>query len=578
MIRIRLILILVFAVFKVHAQNKVICITLDGAKTCSIYADSIQAEKTKQDWILQHRKLGYLSCSIDSSKWIGDSLIHFAYKGNELKELRIKSHTIPQEFLDSNTKIYDYSQWAKKSEQILSYYENQGFPFAFLEFRKASIVGNSIQCEIFFNKGIEIKYDSIEYAGNCSLSKKYLSQYLNIREGDVYRELSIKRIDKLLRNLPLVKVNGRTRIYFYQGLARAVLYIEDRTTDRFDGVVGLAPNSANSTSNKLLVTGELNLELNNLFRSARQMELHWKNYLQRSQMLETSLSWPYLFNSRIGINGAFNLNKYDTLFVNIKSKLGFRYQQLGNNYIQFYYEYQGSNLISVDTSAVRLSKTIPNNNPYRIDNYGLSLSQINYDYRPNPRSGYFLYADIAVGLKQLLRNTLVEQVQFFNTETQIYQSIYDTLNAKSTRAKLEIKGVYHIPVFKRSSIVNQFAFNGIFANSIIFNEFYNFGGFSTLQGFDENEFFASKMLMYRLEYRYLFSQNGNIGLFMNAAAYENRIEKDELIRDTPLGFGISANIEVGNGVLSLAYALGSRLNNPVAINAAKFHFGLINYF
>ena len=62
------------------------------------------------------------------------------------------------------------------------------------------------------------------------------------------------------------------------------------------------------------------------------------------------------------------------------------------------------------------------------------------------------------------------------------------------------------------------------------------------------------------------------------ALIENKIESERLIYDVPYGFGASANIQVGKGILNLAYALGSQQGNPLQLSAAKFHFGVINYF
>ncbi len=277
------------------------------------------------------------------------------------------------------------------------------------------------------------------------------------------------------------------------------------------------------------------------------------------------------------MNGQFELNKYDTLFLNLAAKIGFRYQQLGNNYLQFYYQFNGSNLISVDTSSIRSNKQVPSNNPFRVDNYGISALQHKLDFSPNPRKGYTISADVALGLKQLLRNSLIDQVKYFSPEQNKLISVYDNAERRSLRARIEIASQWFIPLFKKASLLNQVNFKAIVADEILFNEFYNFGGFSDLQGFDERSIFASKYLQYRLEYRYLFSELGHIGLFFNAAAIEDRTEKVGIV-DIPYGFGISANLEVGSGILSLAYALGSQQSNPVQFNAAKIHFGIVNYF
>ena len=40
--------------------------------------------------------------------------------------------------------------------------------------------------------------------------------------------------------------------------------------------------------NTLLITGELNVKLNNLFKSGKQLQIQWKKYLKNSQKLNLS--------------------------------------------------------------------------------------------------------------------------------------------------------------------------------------------------------------------------------------------------------------------------------------------------
>ena len=541
------------------------------------YEDESSLQQFLDQWLIEKRAQSYLTASIDSQQLKGDTLWIYTFTGEQYKELFIQKHNFPHELLDTQLQRLSIADFDQLNRQVLSSYENMGYPFAGISLKNYFTTEGGISAELFFNPGIYIEYDSLEIVGKCKLSKRYLSQYLGLIQGEAYSEEVVADIDKKLRNLSLVRVKSRSKVYFYQGLAKVILFIDDQVTDRFDGIVGLAPNSENKESNDLLITGEINVELNNLFNSAKQFEIHWKNYLQRSQLLNTSFTWPYLFQTKLGVNGAFDLNKYDTLFVNLESKLGFRYQKTANNYVQVYYKYNGSNLISTDTAAVRSTGKLPSNNPYRIDNYGLSLFQSSFDYLPNPRKGYSILADGSLGLKELLRNGLIDQVLFFDPNQNADISIYDTLDSKSLRARIELHAKLYLPLFKRATLVQQLNFKANFADQILFNEYFNFGGFGDLQGFDEKSLFASKYLMYRVEYKYLFSDAGNVGLFFNLAAMEDQIE-EEGIKDIPYGFGVSGRIEVGGGILSLAYALGSQQNNPIAFNSAKIHFGIVNYF
>jgi hypothetical protein len=538
--------------------------------------DSLSTAKKINSYLDSVRLKGYLSSGIDSISSLGDTTHHYVYIGEKYSVIKIISTNLPDGYLSSN--ILTINDISVLYESVIKDYENNGYPFAFIRLDSSATFGDTIVTSLFFEPNWFTVYDSLEIYGDCKLSKKYLAKYLGVERGKPYSEKDIRALNARLNNLPLVKVKRQPTVVFYRKLAKVVLFIDDVVTDRFDGVVGFAPNSTNTEENSLLLTGEVNVELNNLFQSGKQLELHWRNYLQRSQMLNVSATLPYIANTRIGVHGSFDLNKFDTLFVNLKSKLSFRYQQKGNNYVQLYYQNTNSNLITADTNQIRSTGRLPVNNPYRIDEYGLEAYTQQLDYLPNPRKGIKVRADISIGQRTLLRNNEIDAV-LFNDGNGNFISIYDTLQQRSNlRGNLLIDFTAFVPIRKRTTIKQYVGVRGLISPNILFNELYNFGGYQTLRGFDENDIFASKYLLYTTELRYLIGKNSNIGVFFNAAAVENTIESTNLIYDVPFGFGLSANIDVGNGILNLAYALGKQQNNPIQLSAAKFHFGLINYF
>ncbi len=561
-----------------QAQDRTLAMIQEQDTTYTSVSDSFEVSLTLKERLAKLRDGGYLAAGVDSLAYSNDTVLGYIYIGSKYRVLHITQHNLSQEYLPANEITLSITSFQRLQKHLITEHENHGYPFAQLLLQDNHSTGDTLHTRLLFDKYLKFEYDTLVYNGGSTISKKYLSKYLDVEAGQLYRELSVKSIDKKLRNLPLVKLKGATRVVFYQGKVRIILNIDDIVTDRLDGVVGLAPNSANSTENQLLITGEVNIELNNLFKSGKQLELHWRNYLQNSQKLDVGFTYPYLFNTRLGISTEFNLNKFDTLFVNLMSKLSLRYQQQGNNYLQVYYQNVSSNLLSPDTSSIRMRQIIPTNNPYRIDNYGVAAFQQDLDYLPNPRKGYKILADVAIGQKVIIPNSDIRKVKFLNEETGQLISVYDTAELRSTRLEIKIASSYFIPIKQRSTIRQQVTFNGLFADQVFFNELYNFGGYSSLRGFDENELFASKALTYLLEYRYLIGENSNVGLFVNTALIENKIESTDLIYDIPFGFGVSANIQVGKGILNLAYALGSQQGNALQLSAAKFHFGVINYF
>ncbi len=534
---------------------------------------------TLQEKINDCRYEGYLGASIDSTKTFNDSTIAYLTYGLKYTHIEINSPNLPDKYLKSKEKyVLDLPTFSRLQRTVILDYENSGFPFISISLTNPQIKKDTLVAKLIINTYIQFVYDTIVIRGNANISKKYLCKYLEIEEGALYNEKNVRAIDIKLENLTLVKLKSKSQVVFFKGRAQIILDIEDAVIDRFDGIIGLAPNSDNSNENSLLITGDVNVELNNLFKSGKQLQMQWKNYLKNSQRLNLSTTIPYLLNSKFGINGEFQLNKFDTLFLNLNSQISFRYQGNGNNYIQFYYQNIQSNLLSVDTNSIRLQEKIPSNNPYYIDNYGISFYRKKVDNLNNPRKGSTLSSNFGIGQKTIQKNRDINNLKFTDSQTGNVISLYDTIDLKYLRLSTLIDINLFIPIKKKSTIHQNLSFRGIFSEQIFFNEYYNFGGFSTLKGFDENEFFASKSLIYTLEYRYLIGQNSYIGLFLNAATYEDKIKSQSFIYDTPIGFGISSNLEIGQGVLNLSYALGSQKDNGFQLNTAKIHFGIINYF
>ena len=106
---------------------------------------------------------------------------------------------------------------------------------------------------------------------------------------------------------------------------------------------------------------------------------------------------------------------------------------------------------------------------------------------------------------------------------------------------------------------------------------FRIGGLRTLRGFDEESIYASTYVIPTIEYRYLFAENSNLLLFTEGAWYEN-VSNGAYLSDTPFSFGAGVNFETKAGILTMTYALGSQLNNPIDLRNGKIHFGLIALF
>ncbi len=546
--------------------------------------DDDHARLILKDLVISMINDGHLEVSIDSL--LSDSL-HinaFVHSGPEYKWIKMSSGNIPQELLEVLRFPKDSfegrplipSQYGILTERILKYFENHGYPFAEIKMINLKIENSGMYGELQLRRNELFKMDTLDIQGNADVNKSFLYNYLGFKPGEHYDERIISSIDRKLNQLPYVKKLYNSKVYFIRDKARVVLYIDKRKTDRLDGIVGLAPNS-NSSKKDMLLTGEVNADLNNLAGSGMALDMHWKSFLENSSELNLGFLYPYLFHTPLGIDLNAELQRFDTITTNISYDVGVQYLFRGNNHVRVFFRNNFSILQSADTALVRVTRAIPWSNPVDIKTYGLDLFYEQLDYKINPRKGYSSQVIFSIGKKTIKRDNRIDAVKFLDEEENKY-SVYDSADLDNLQGNIQYRFQYFQPIFKKSALVTTVSGKHIIASQIFFNELYRIGGNNLLRGYDENSILASSYTVGMLEYRYLLSQNSYFNVFVNSAYYENNnVETERLISGFPLGFGAGINLEVKAGILTMAYALGTDSRDRIDFSRAKIHFGIINY-
>jgi hypothetical protein len=382
-------------------------------------------------------------------------------------------------------------------------------------------------------------------------------------------------MDARLSQLPYIQLTRSSLVYFVGATAKPVVYLTNKRSSSVDGVIGFAPSSDNN-QNKLLITGEANLKLQNLFGTGKGFDLAFRSFLNGSQELKTRIVWPYIARSNIGVDYELNLLKFDSTFLDVKHDIGIQYRFVGSDYLKIFFSTQNTSLLSVDTNLVKVTRALPVSNDLKVNLYGLSAKVVRYDYFLNPRKGYGFDASAAIGTKQIIRNPTVNALKFSQPDGSNI-SLYDTISLSSTQYKLTFKGDVFLPLFDRATIRFEGNFGHLQSPVLFFSELFRLGGIRTLKGFDEQAIFASSYGIVNTELRYLLQQNSHVMLFWNGAWYQNKI-RQPLVEDMPYGFGAGLNFETGAGIFSLYYAVGKQFNNSIEFNKAKIHFGFVSYF
>jgi hypothetical protein len=570
------------------AQQKVLttnikCETSRAHKQNMVIVDSMEIGKKINQYILELNEASYLAAFMDTMFWKQDTLYTDITCGPTYKWITLYKGNVPQEAITSSgfreaefeMKPFNPESYVRKAEKILSFFERNGYPFATLSLINIKIDTISIQAEWDLNLNPFITIDSIEIIGDSEIKPWFLHKYLGLRIGTAYNEQTATRIDSRLSQLPFVSTVKNATFYFYGNKAKPILFLNNRRSNTIDGIVGFAPNNQIGKSD-LLITGEVNLKLQNLFGTGKSIDLNYRSFLGNSQDLRFRFVYPYILRSNIGLDYQLDLLKQDSTFLDVRNTIGAQYRFVGNDYVSFFYSIQTTTLISVDTNIIKNNRVLPDAADIRNDQYGIAIKRTHLDYFYNPRKGYLLDLYASIGSKKIIRNAAIDALVIRDNAGNPY-NIYDSTNLSMVQYKIAGDMDFYLPIY--SNFVWRIQFKGgyLVADKLFINELFRIGGIRSLKGFDEQAIFASNFMIANTELRYLIQKNAHVMLFWNGAYYENNAITESK-SDTPFGLGAGINFETGAGVFSLYYALGKEQNNTLDFQRAKVHFGFINYF
>ncbi len=522
---------------------------------------------------------GYLLASLDS---INNKKIHL-FKGTVFNTIIVKN-IITDDWQDQEKQVnhlvnkkYLLPKFTILAERLITNYANHGYPFAKLAIRNKKILDNGIECDLTFDKGPLIIFDTLAIKSDVKLSPSFIKNYLGIFPGAPYSEKSINQINRKLSTLPFLKLEQIPLISFNQNKASLALELTKNKINKIDALIGFAPQSDNN-NNKLLFTGQADIQLHNITGSAEKFTLNWQSFIKNSQSLNTTLSLPYLPFLNFGTDLSFELLKFDSTFLTTKPQLALTYRNIKNVKFSAFYKSEQTSLLSIDTSNIRNSFNFPSPNATKLVQYGLSIENKLWNNINNPWSGFSYFFMGAVGQKNINKDNRVERV-VFSDGTNTY-NLYDSLKLSFSQFNFHLNIANMLPLHKQKWVLfTALDAKTIRSDKVFFNELFRLGGYKTLRGFDEQSIFANQYAMLNLELRYRFDENSNVFVFGNTMYYENKSENFTGVKqDIPFGFGLGANINTGNTILSMVYGYGIQKNIPLNFSKGKFHFGLVNYF
>lgn len=546
----------------------------EDMKLPAVLADSATGFLFFKDIISRIHSRGHLTASVDSAVWKKDTLLVWLHIGKLFKWLQLQPGNVEESVwreVGFREKFYRnrrfrYSEVAALEERILKYAEERGYPFATIRLDSVDLSQQTIRAALNYQPGIRIVFDTLRILGSARLKRKFLENWLRLVPGQPYSQSRMDQADALLRQQPYLVVTQPYEVLFKNDRAYLTFYADAGKASEADGVVGFQPNE--QEKGRLLLTGELNLKLRNLFNAGGNFLFSWQQIKRASPRLNISYAQPAFLGTPLEVNALFQLLREDSA---ISVRNGFlTLSQQANVF------YNLSSFSKVGVGVERRTSRLADST-LRISGEGLPLQtntnwlayRVYYSYNRlddffYPRRGWSFNASIAIGNKQV-------------PDSEQLRLLYSSIQASSPQLAYQFMLRKYVPTGQKSTLLLQLAGAQILNNNLFQNDLFRLGGLTTLRGFNENFFFASAYGSSTLEYRFFWEVTSYLFAFYDQAWIQTRILKN-VSYDVPSGLGAGLSFSTKAGIFTVVYALGNSRDRTLGLGFSKIHFGLVSRF
>jgi outer membrane protein assembly factor BamA len=526
---------------------------------------------------------GFSAASIDSVQYNDSSATVSLYTGLKFKLINVQTTNIDQvanDFIGFDRLIkkrnsINLSQLKQLEEKLLQFYMSNGYPFAAVEIDSISMIDDQVSARLYADKGNRYLIDSIRVFGEPDIKTYFFNKHLQIENGSNYNKTKLQKVDKRLSELNFIQVVQPSDLTMLGSGSILNLYLKKKKSSQINFLIGLQPATKNNQ--KLQLTGDFNLDLKNNFSTGENIVLKWQQLQPASPRLILNYNQPYIFQSSIGTDCLFELFKKDSNFIQINAQLGFQFLQTSNQKGKIFLQWQNNKLLSgaIDTSKIKLQKSLPVNLDIKNTNLGLNMEWNTTNYKMNPQTGSELDITAQAGTKTIIKNNKILEIK---DNLYPYTSLYDSLKLKSYQIKFKAAFAHYFKLSKFT--VLKTSFKGGFMNSpnLFRNELFQIGGFKTLRGFNEESIYAKNYAVFTSEYRILLGLNAHLSFFGDWGFVKTVYSKIKL-NEQYKSLGVGMVFETKTGLLNLSYSLGMKKNEAFNFReSSKLHFGYVNYF
>ena len=530
---------------------------------------------------------GFVTSSLDSISFDTSFAKVVIYLGQHYRWAHINTTLADPQLLSISgwnektitNKSINFDQIKNAQDRMLVYLENNGYPFAKIFLDSINLIEDSVSANLVVDKGPHYKIDSIRVYGNAKISNDFLQRYLEIPNGSIYSREKLLRISKKIQELSFVEEEQPSNMSLLGTGSVLNLYLKQKRSSQINALIGFLPNNDQLSSKKLLITGEANINLRNAFGGGEALGLNWQQLQVKSPRLNIFYHHPYLFQSPLGVDFAFDMLRKDSIYLNLNLNFGGSYVLSESESGKIFFQHFQTILSQggVNEGKVIATKTLPDIADLNINAIGLEFEKSKTNYRLNPRSGYEFKLGGLAGTKKIKKNNAILELKDPTDPGYDFDKLYDTVKLKSYQIRFTSSVAKYFPAGRQGTFKTAINGGALLSDNIFRNELFQVGGYKLLRGFDEESQYLSQYALGTLEYRYLIGLNSYFFGFVDGGWGRNN-SRNSKYTHSYIGTGLGLALETKTSLFTIAWAVGKREDSPFNLRQSKIHLGFVNYF
>ncbi len=427
----------------------------------------------------------------------------------------------------------------------------RGFPLATISVK--DIVLSSVKGEsradvvLAVAEGKAASISEIKVEGNKVTRQSVIIRETRLDPDALFTPDLRTRIHARIQRMQLFSSVEQPELYIRpDGNFGVLLRVSEGNPNRFDGIVGYVPSTSSSGSGYF--TGLADVQFRNLFGTGRKFSARWFRENQSTQEIGIRYVEPWIAALPLNGEAGFYQRKQDSSYVQRQYDL--HLELMSAEELRFGVSIVYAGVVPTLGSAGKAT------DESRTTSVGGFLTYDSRDDAMTPTAGIFCRTNFETGMK---------------TRTAGSSSTSNSMQ------RLTMDAEYSLPVFQRQVFNTGLHLREFRSGGIDASDLFRLGGASTVRGYREGQFLASRAAWMSVEYRLHVAPRSFLFSFIDAAYLvspdlaSSGIPESEF---TKFGYGVGMrlNTALGNLGVSIGFGQGD------TFSTAKLHLRVVNEF